>query len=37
MPSANAGIFTSKWTGDPQLVETQLQLNYRMNGPDARK
>lgn len=33
MPSADAGIVTSKWTGDPQLVKTQLQLNYRMNGP----
>jgi hypothetical protein len=33
MPSANAGIVTSKWTGDPQLVKTQLQLNYKMNGP----
>jgi hypothetical protein len=33
MPSANAGIVTGKWTGDPQLVKTQLQLNYEANGP----
>jgi hypothetical protein len=36
MPSANAGIVTGEWTGDPQLVKTQLQLNYKANGTEAR-